>query len=161
MKEKIESVEYPVFVMRPDSGNPVEVLNKMLDIIEKNDIGYTINSKGYRVLNKYRIIWGDGINEDIMKAMHELMIERNYSVDFGSGGWLMQDNHRDDSKYAIKCYASLRRGELYEVYKCPEDAPDKKSKTGDQVSNFKMRTVYKNGNVLIVESLNTIRNRTN
>jgi len=38
IKDKIESDDYPIFVIRPDSGNPVDVLRKLIDIIEINKV---------------------------------------------------------------------------------------------------------------------------
>lgn len=67
MKEKIESNDYPTFVIRPDSGNAFKVIGKILKIMLKNNISYKINSKGYMVFDKYKIIWGDGITPERIK----------------------------------------------------------------------------------------------
>ena len=46
MKEKIESKDYPIFVIRPDSGEPLEVIEKIIKIMTKNKVAYKFNSKG-------------------------------------------------------------------------------------------------------------------
>lgn len=105
-KSKIENPEYPKFIIRPDSGDPIEMVSKTLDIMEENNVQYTVNSKGYSVFNKYGIIWGDGIDMAVMKEILELVKVRGYSAEiiaFGSGGWLMQQSDRDTQGWAVKC----------------------------------------------------------
>lgn len=48
-------------VIRPDSGEPAEVVTNCLTILEKY-FGSTRNDKGYKVLNNVRVIQGDGIS---------------------------------------------------------------------------------------------------
>lgn len=133
-KEKIESSDYPTFVIRPDSGNAVDVINIMLNIMEENNVAFTVNSKGYKIFNKYRIIWGDGINMETMRDILSHLILRGYSTKnmaFGSGGWLMQAHNRDTLGFAIKCSEiTLTDGETRYVFKDPITAPGKKSKKG-------------------------------
>lgn len=105
-KEKIESDDYPTFVIRPDSGKPVEVLNAIINTMEDNSVAFTVNEKGYKVWNKYAIIWGDGVTPEAIEEMVQYVISRGYSADviaFGSGGDLMQNINRDTSKFAVKC----------------------------------------------------------
>lgn len=133
-KDKVESDEYPIFVVRPDSGNPLEVLGKLFKIFEKNNVSYFINDKGYKMFNKYRIIWGDGVNMESMEEMLKFVISLGYSSDnmaFGSGGDLMQKIDRDTSKFAIKCSAiELSNGIIREVFKDPITDRGKASKKG-------------------------------
>jgi len=146
---KIESDEYPTFVIRPDSGNPEEIIPKMLDIMEKNEVLFTVNSKGYRVFNKYRIIWGDGIEMKSMKTMLDILVTRGYSsenIAFGMGGGLMQgngevSNNRDTQAWAIKCSSiTLSDGSEIDVFKDPITAPDKKSKKGKVTTYYNPAT---------------------
>lgn len=133
MKTKIESDDYPIFVIRPDSGNPVEVIGAIINIMEDNSVKFTMNDKDYKVWNKYRIIWGDGINMESMKEILEYVTERGYSSDniaFGSGGWLMQQHDRDTQKFAIKCSAIQVNSEMRDVFKDPITDHGKKSKKG-------------------------------
>jgi len=132
-QEKINTPEYPVFVMRPDSGNPSELIPRTLDIMEELGVPFTVNSKGFKVFNKMRIIWGDGITQDTMKIMLDILKARGYSsenIAFGSGGWLMQQHDRDTQGWAVKCSSITVNGEDVDVYKDPITASNKLSKKG-------------------------------
>jgi len=158
-REKIDSDEYPIFVIRPDSGNPAEVLPKTLDIIEENGVPFTLNKKGFKVLNKFRIIWGDGINFKTMKLMLDILVERGYSTEniaFGSGGWLMQQHDRDTQCWAVKCSSITKINENddeirtvnVDVFKDPITAPNKKSKKGKVTTYWNKKTnQFEIGNV--------------
>ena len=138
-KNKIESDEYPIFVLRPDSGDALEVVSKMLDIMEKNKVKFTYNTKEYKVFNKYRIIYGDGISPDVIKSILDMCIGRGYAPDnlaFGSGGDLMQNVNRDTCKFAIKCSSvELQDGSRRDVFKDPITDSGKMSKKG-RVTTF-------------------------
>ena len=56
-------------VVRPDSGDPVEVVNQCLVLLDEA-FGHTVNRKGYKVLNHVRVIQGDGINERERRDLH-------------------------------------------------------------------------------------------
>lgn len=152
MKEKIESADYPVFAIRPDSGDPREVIGEITQIMIKNGVKYTINSKGYKVFDKYRIIWGDGItlsmiNDILLLANIFEFSAQNFA--FGSGGDLMQNVNRDTCKFAIKCSAIKVNGEWRDVYKDPITDPGKKSLRG-RIESPDFVTVFKNGEVFDV-----------
>jgi nicotinamide phosphoribosyltransferase len=133
-------------VIRPDSGDPVEVLPKVVGILNMG-FGHTKNSKGYKVLNNVRVIWGDGINLQSIQAILRVMVDLNgWSADnfaFGMGGALLQQVDRDTQKFAMKCSAMSRtvryedgdqgsefRTEWFDVQKDPITDPGKKSKAG-------------------------------
>jgi len=148
MKEKIESDDYPVFVIRPDSGKPNVVIYNIFCIMEKNGVSYSRNSKDYVVFDKYRIIWGDGVTpnqiDNILKAF---CVEGDYSAEnfaFGSGGDLMQNLNRDTCKFAIKASAIKVDGEWRDVYKDPITDKGKTSLKGRQDHN-KLVTVFEKG----------------
>lgn len=153
MKEKIESADYPIFVIRPDSGNINEVISAILIIMKKNNVKFSINSKGYKVFDKYRIIWGDGIVPQTIDKFLEAVTtipKPSYSAQnfaFGSGGDLMQNVNRDTCKFAIKCSAIKVNGEWRDVYKDPITDPGKKSLRG-RIEDPNFVTVFKNGEVL-------------
>jgi len=133
LKVKIESPEYPIFVIRPDSGDQITVIGKILDIMEHNEVDYTINAKGYKMFNKYRIIWGDGVTPETINKILTFVADRGYAAGnmaFGSGGDLMQNLTRDTSKFAIKCSAVNINGVWQDVYKDPITDAGKKSKRG-------------------------------
>jgi len=122
-----------VFVVRPDSGDPVSTVMKLLYILS-DKFGYTVNTKGYKVLNpSTRIIWGDGINKDGIDSILNEMKNENWSTDnicFGMGGGLLQkDVNRDTQRFAFKCAAQKRGGVWHDVQKMPIDK-SKASKKG-------------------------------
>jgi nicotinamide phosphoribosyltransferase len=123
-----------VLVVRPDSGNPVEVVLKVLDILGEK-FGCTFNSKGYKVLNpKIRVIQGDGCDfetcELILSAM-ECEKWATENIAFGMGGALLQKLNRDTQKFTFKCSAIKKKDEIWTgVYKKPITDSSKNSKKG-------------------------------
>jgi nicotinamide phosphoribosyltransferase len=121
-----------VVVVRPDSGDPVQVVNDCLEILGKY-FGYTVNAKGYKVLNNVRIIQGDGIDHSMIRAILTVMDMKGWSSDnvaFGQGGALLQMVNRDTLEFAMKCSAAMINGKWVEVYKDPVTSKMKKSKKG-------------------------------
>ena len=120
-------------VIRPDSGDPVEVLPKMFAILGES-FGFTRNDKGYKVLNNIRIIWGDGINQLSIQSILRVVVDMNgWSADniaFGMGGALLQQLDRDTQKFALKCSSACVNGEWIDVFKDPITDSGKKSKAG-------------------------------
>ncbi|UNA01776.1 nicotinamide phosphoribosyl transferase [Vibrio phage PVA8] len=121
------------FVARPDSGVPVDVVMKGLEILGKN-VGYTINSKGYKVLHpSYRIIQGDGVNIEEIRRILSYMESKGWSAEniaFGMGGGLLQQLDRDTQRFAMKMSAAIINGEYVSVFKMPKTDPTKASKAG-------------------------------
>src|SRR5262245_18002295 len=121
--------------MRPDSGDPMEIIPAILGIMESNHLAHdTVN--GYRLFRKYRILWGDGINPATIKAILDQALSLGYSpanFAFGSGGALMQKIDRDTCEFAIKvCAIRLEDGTERAVFKRPAQDPAKNSKRGFQ-----------------------------
>lgn len=153
MKDKIESNDYPIFVIRPDSGEPIEVIEKILKIIWNNGVQCTENHKGYTLLNKYRVIWGDGVTPEQIKKILDYFCNGKMKLSaenfaFGSGGDLMQNVNRDTCKFAIKASSIKVDGEWKDVYKDPITDPGKKSLRGKQ-ENERFNTVFYKGKVLV------------
>ena len=172
-------------VVRPDSGDPltvpIEVIERLMD-----KVGYTTNSKGYRVLPDWvRVIQGDGIDVNSLPIIVDNMIRAGLSLDnlaFGMGGGLLQKVDRDTLKYAMK--ASARQdtnGDWHDIYKDPITDKGKTSKKGrlgliescgvgscsyrtvpkhiaDAKENL-LREVYKNSKLLVDDSFDEIRAR--
>jgi nicotinamide phosphoribosyltransferase len=120
-------------VIRADSGDPVLSVLEVLHILGSK-FGYTINTKGYKVLNPHvRVIQGDGIDYAMMqKILTEMMIKK-WSADnisFGSGGALLQKVNRDTQRFAFKCSSVTINGEERDVFKQPLNCPEKNSKAG-------------------------------
>lgn len=122
-----------MLVVRPDSGDPVECIVEGLKIFA-DAFGYTVNSKGYKVVNKIRMIQGDGINEKDIKNILEAVLAAGFSADnvtFGMGGGLLTKGlDRDTQKFAFKCCWALVDGKEVNVFKDPVTDPGKKSKRG-------------------------------
>jgi nicotinamide phosphoribosyltransferase len=124
-------------VIRPDSGDPIDVLPKMFAILGEK-FGFVKNEKGYKVLNTVRVLWGDGINEmSIFSILRVLVHVCGWSADniaFGMGGALLQILNRDTQKFAMKASAvCIREGDSLiwrDVFKDPVTDPGKASKKG-------------------------------
>lgn len=136
LKDKILNMKGRL-VIRPDSGDPVDVSCKSIEKLYKI-FGGTINSKGYKVLNdKVRVLWGDGVNmagiERILEALKTLKFSAE-NIIFGMGGGLLQDHTRDKGRFAQKCNAIMTQDDLWmDVYKRPKTDTSKASKAGRQV----------------------------
>ncbi len=169
-------------VIRPDSGEPIEVVSRVASLLGEK-FGTDINSKGYKVLRNVRIIQGDGVNQQSIRAILERLKSEGFSasnIAFGIGGALLQKIDRDTLRFAYKCSAIVSDGKLIEVYKQPITDSGKNSKrgrldlirSGDGFETVKldaattiaapdsaMRTVFENGELLIDDDLESIRNR--
>ena len=173
-----------VLVIRPDSGNPPEIAPESL---RRLDIafGSVTNSKGYKVLNHVKLIYGDGINEQSIKEILENITTAGFATDniaFGMGGALLQKVDRDFFKFAMKCCLAKINGKYVHVFKDPATDPGKRSKSGDLdlvkfghgyqtidrlASQFdtapksELIPVYRNGEILKEWTLDEIRERVN
>ncbi len=119
-------------VIRPDSGDPVEVNRKLIQILDRK-FGSTVNAKGFRVLNNIRLIQGDGVNELTIRSILGAFMALGYSADniaFGMGGALLQIVDRDTQKFAMKCSSAEVNGRWIDVVKDPVTDAGKKSKAG-------------------------------
>jgi len=119
-------------VVRPDSGDPVQVVHQCLALLD-DAFGHTMTSKGYKVLKHVRVIQGDGINPNSIRAILERATSAGYATDnltFGMGGGLLQQLHRDTQKFALKCSAARINGRWIDVYKEPITDKGKISKRG-------------------------------
>ena len=151
IRKLIESRPHQKLILRPDSGEPTEVLEKMLHIMIYNNINIVPHEK---VLFKdFGLLWGDGITPEVIdtllnwftkhkKSHLPLFAAENFV--FGSGGDLMQNVTRDTQKFAIKC-SSITTQESFtaneaghegisyydiDVYKDPITDPGKASLKG-------------------------------
>lgn len=170
-------------VVRPDSGDPVEVVTKVVKLLDSK-FGSTVNAKGYKLLNHVRVIQGDGINIDSVTAILESLKSNGFCADnvaFGMGGALLQAPQRDDQKFAMKCSAALINGEWVDVYKDPITDHGKRSKKGrlglvyecgigscgfhtvpEDIAEKRgnvLQTVFEDGELLIEDTFANIRKR--
>ncbi len=126
-------------VIRPDSGDALtNIMYALRKLGSKDAYGYTINSKGYKVLNNVAIIQGDGVSSDLIYDILSAMKVEGFSaqnIAFGMGGALLQGNfessiNRDTHKFAIKCSCIEIDGATRAVYKDPITDKGKRSKRG-------------------------------
>lgn len=165
-------------VVRPDSGEPVEIVPKAIEHLMAK-FGYTTNTKGYKVLPAcVRLIQGDGVCATSIEAILAEMQKRGLSADnvaFGMGGELLQKVNRDTQKFAMKASAICINGQWRDVYKDPITDQGKRSKKGrlalikengqyktvqkDAVSTEQNQlvSVYHNGQVLADYSFAQVR----
>lgn len=177
----IDRSERGSLVIRPDSGDPVKVVLKVLTLLAEK-FPTKINKKGYRVLPPYlRVMQGDGIcYESIAEILEELKRHKwsAENVIFGTGGALLQKLNRDTQKCAFKCSHIVVDGEERDIWKCPKTDVSKTSKKGrltlqkDEHGNFItvqeglgeeskdfLVTVFENGKLLVDYTLAEIRAR--
>lgn len=180
-KERISKLRGRL-VIRPDSGDPTIVPIKTIEMLGEI-FGFTVNSKGYKVLPNYiRVIQGDGVNRDSIRQILINLKKAGWAADnivFGMGGKLIGAPQRDDFKYAQKVNSATLSDIIVDVYKNPITDPGKASKAGRQAvirengklmsiheDNLKgreniLRPVWRNGELLVDDSLATIRARSN
>jgi nicotinamide phosphoribosyltransferase len=119
-------------VIRPDSGDPVVVNRKLIEILGQK-FGYTTNAKGFKVLNNVRLIQGDGVNELSIRSILGAFMAMGWSADniaFGMGGALLQIVNRDTQRFAMKCSSIQIDGVWQDVVKDPVTDSGKRSKGG-------------------------------
>ncbi len=119
-------------VIRPDSGDPLSINQQLIEILGQK-FGYTVNAKGFKVLNNVRLIQGDGVNELSIRSILGGFMAMGWSADniaFGMGGALLQQVDRDTQKFAMKCSSAQVNGEWIDVQKDPITDSGKKSKAG-------------------------------
>lgn len=173
------------FVVRPDSGDPLVVPIQVIEILLEH-FGYTINTKGFKVLpDCIRVLQGDGVNKDSIVQILATLEEKGISAEniiFGAGGSLLQHCDRDWLKFAMKGSARQdESGEWIDVYKDPITDSIKRSKRG-RVTTYKdsegvyftdriaedliapnrkavdqLRLVYENGRLIVDEDWDTIK----
>jgi nicotinamide phosphoribosyltransferase len=166
-------------VIRPDSGNPCDVVPAILKILWER-FGGTTNSKGYKVLDPHvRVIQGDGVN--LVSIGHILgeVKDAGFSADnlaFGMGGALLQSINRDTQKFAFKASYAVVNGEEREVFKQPVTDSGKNSKRGklklavddegvydtvpyDVICRDRLETVFENGEAIGSTTLADVRKR--
>jgi len=129
-----------MLVIRPDSGDPVQVVLDCLRLAGEA-FGTYQNGKGFAVLEHVRILQGDGIDPETLEVILQAATEAGYSAEnlvFGMGGGLLQKVNRDTQKFALKCSAARVNGEWIDVYKDPITDTGKRSKRG-RLSLFRHR----------------------
>ncbi|UTW59919.1 nicotinate phosphoribosyltransferase [Kordiimonas sp. SCSIO 12603] len=165
-------------VVRPDSGDPIENPIAVIKALMEQ-FGSSTNSKGYKVLPDHvRVLQGDGITPDTIKKILSRMLEEGLSAEnivFGMGSGLLQQVTRDTQHFAMKCSAVKVNGNWQDVFKNPITDKGKASKRGvlalvkteegyetrqaESAEENALRTVYRNGEMLVEDTLEQIRHR--
>jgi nicotinamide phosphoribosyltransferase len=177
-----------VLVIRPDSGDPIMTLQKIFELLF-HTFGYTINSKGYKVLPpQVRVIQGDGIDYGMIKNIYAMLARNKIAANnlvFGMGGALLQKINRDTQKFALKCSYAEVNGTAVNVMKSPVEMNEqgaiqpsfKKSKAGrlkliqtkngyrtvkeNEPGTDVLQTVFENGELKNISTFEEIRERAN
>jgi nicotinamide phosphoribosyltransferase len=139
-------------VVRPDSGDAPSVCLNCLEILGEK-FGYTVNEKGYKVLDEHvRVIQGDNPERGVIYDVLDKIVEGGWAAEnlaFGMGGALLQKLNRDTLKFAFKCSSITVNGEERDVFKDPVTDSGKVSKRG------KLKLAQVNGKFITVSSGNS------
>jgi nicotinamide phosphoribosyltransferase len=128
-----------VVVIRPDSGDPIPVMMKVMWLLGEK-FGWTTNSMGFRELGKdqgsgkIKVLQGDKNDYDaiynMLRAFKGAQWAASNIATFGMGGALLQASTRDTQKMAVKLCSMTKDGKWVEVTKDPVTDPGKGSKGG-------------------------------
>ncbi|WP_108801711.1 nicotinate phosphoribosyltransferase [Aquimarina sp. Aq107] len=148
-----------------------------------DEFGGTINEQGYKVLNpKIGAIYGDSITIDRATQICERLKEKGFAstnVVLGIGSFTYQYNTRDTFGFAMKATYVEVNGEGREIFKDPitDDGTKKSAKglmqlnksngeiilkdqcTKEEETKGLFETVFKDGRLILDESLSEIRKR--
>jgi nicotinamide phosphoribosyltransferase len=150
-----------------------------------NIFGGTLTSTGHKLLNsKVGLIYGDSITLKRAQQILETLEENNFAsanVVFGIGSFTYQYNTRDSFGMAMKATYCEVDGEPLELFKDPvTDSGTKKSAKGllrvekiageyklfdqqtpEQEAQGELKVIFENSQMLVDETLDTIRQRIN
>ena len=164
-------------VFRPDSGEPVSTTIDCLNLLSEG-FGSHLNDDGFKIFDlNIGLLWGDGLNYQKIRDILFAMKSNGWAAEniiFGMGGGLHTAVNRDTQRNAFKCSAQLRDGVWYDIFKNPLDS-SKKSKTGrfklvkdnksfktisiDKNGEDYLKTVFKDGELLIDDKFSEIKKR--
>lgn len=134
-------------VIRPDSGYPPHIIagnpeatpgspeHKGVVELLWDTFSGTVTETGYKVLDSHvGVIYGDGVNEQIIQITDELLSAKGFSLGqnvWGVGSFQFQYVTRDTYNFAIKATGFVINGESIEAFKDPiTDTGNKKSAHG-------------------------------
>jgi nicotinamide phosphoribosyltransferase len=181
-------------VIRPDSGDPVDIIcgnpngkneNEKKGVIELlwDVFGGKINEKGYKELDAHiGAIYGDSITLERATQICERLKAKGFAstnVVLGIGSFTYQYNTRDTFGFAMKATYGEVNGQGRAIFKDPitDDGTKKSAKglmkivnedgkyqlidqaTWDQEKSGELKEVFRDGKLLIDQSLSEIRSR--
>lgn len=180
LRSEIYSREGKV-VIRPDSGDPVQVSLKSLSILKDK---FGVDNQGMVAHGKIGLIYGDSITPVRAKSITESMVRdlhiSPYNMVFGIGSFTYQFNTRDTFGFAMKATAVDKGSGVEAIFKAPiTDNGNKTSHIGiptvftdghgewqlqqncnpDKLDCCSYVKVFENGELLVDESFGTIRKR--
>ena len=155
IRELVESRPHQKFVLRPDSGDAIEVVNRMLNIMDRNELETVPSS--LKLFKDFGVLWGDGITPEVIENILSINMANGFAAEnfvFGSGGDIMQNVNRDTQKFAMKCSSITLEEEITDdpsninyfteydrdVYKDPITDPGKTSKKGKVTTRLNIHT---------------------
>lgn len=122
-----------VVVIRPDSGDPLHIVQKCLALLTDH-FGCVVNDLGFKVLpNNIRLIQGDGVSEAMISAILDDIMQAGFSAEnlvFGMGAELLQKLDRDTLSFVMKVSAVNDGKSWFGVSKNPKTDSFKKSRCG-------------------------------
>lgn len=155
-------------VIRPDSGDPVEVITGTVmasGLLPKGNpqqkgavevlwdlFGGTINDKGFKELDPHiGLIYGDSITPDRLKKINQRLMSKGFASTnwvAGVGSFTYQYVTRDTFGSAVKATQVVVKGESFDIFKAPKTDVGgvKKSATGRLAVLSQM-----DGNLYLVE----------
>jgi nicotinamide phosphoribosyltransferase len=158
-------------IIRPDSGDPVDIIcgelnlnipaNQRESTIKKGLVerlyeifGGTVNEKGYKELDTHiGVIYGDSITTDRASRICQGLIQKGFAstnVNLGVGSFSYQYCTRDTFGFALKGTAIINNGVFKQIFKAPKTDKDnfKKSNKGC------VAVLWEDNEYRVVESLN-------
>lgn len=130
----LETINRIALDMNISDAEAGELVDKGIMQILMEEFGFTVNSKGYKVLNpQIGVLQGDGVNYKMIQSMYKIMVRQKLDIMnlvFGSGGKYLQAHDRDEQGYATKVIHVIINGEGICVQKNPITDAAKKSKKG-------------------------------
>jgi nicotinamide phosphoribosyltransferase len=195
LKNEIVSRDGKV-VIRPDSGDPVEIIcgnpnakkeNEKKGVIELlwETFGGTINTKGYKELDPHiGAIYGDSITITRASQICTRLKEKGFAstnLVLGIGSFTYQYNTRDTFGFAMKATYGEVNGMGREIFKDPitDDGTKKSAKglikielekgsyklydqvTWEQEQTGELKEIFRDGKLIVNQTLSEIRNRLN
>ncbi|SET54625.1 nicotinate phosphoribosyltransferase [Thorsellia anophelis] len=173
----------PMLVICGDENAPTEIERKGSIEVLWEIFGGTVNEKGYKVLDPHvGLIYGDSITLQRAEAILAGLEKKGFAssnIVFGVGSHTYQYVTRDSLGFAVKATAAIVNDKEIMVFKAPKTDSAKRSAKGflkvietqlgfklvDQIAfeeieiDNALKTVFKNGQVILSYTLEDIRCR--
>jgi nicotinamide phosphoribosyltransferase len=153
-------------VIRPDSGDPVDIICGTadgfalgaIDYLDKH-FGTTVNSKGYKELNpKVGLIYGDSISEERADSICRRLARKGYAstnIVFGVGSYTYQFVTRDTFGFAMKATHAIIDSVGNDLFKDP--VTDKAIGGSKKSAKGRLAVVKTNGEYKLVEQASNVQ----